>query len=113
MAEATIGSLANLATATATDRGVLATLTEANLRLVRNLEDCSNELKEIRALLKKKRADRKGPRTFNPSMYNYCWTHGYKVENILTIQSCNYPKHGHIHKANKADNMKGSQANIE
>jgi hypothetical protein len=35
MAEATIGALANLAMATAADRGVAATLTEANARLVK------------------------------------------------------------------------------
>jgi hypothetical protein len=39
MAEATIGALANLATATAADRGVVATLTEANSRLVKQLEE--------------------------------------------------------------------------
>jgi hypothetical protein len=37
MAEATIGPLANLATATATDRGVVATMTEANSRLAKQL----------------------------------------------------------------------------
>jgi hypothetical protein len=37
LAEATIGELANLATATAADRGVVATLTEANARLVKQL----------------------------------------------------------------------------
>jgi hypothetical protein len=41
MAEATIGSLANLATATATDRGVVAALTQANSRLTKQLEDNS------------------------------------------------------------------------
>jgi hypothetical protein len=35
MAEATIGALANLATATAVDRGVVAALTQANSRLVK------------------------------------------------------------------------------
>jgi hypothetical protein len=53
MSEATIGTFVNLATATETDRSVLATLTEANTRLVRQLEDRSDELKEIKALLKK------------------------------------------------------------
>jgi hypothetical protein len=53
LAEATIGALANLATATATDRGVVATLTEANARLVKELEDNSNELREIKVLIKK------------------------------------------------------------
>jgi hypothetical protein len=39
MAEATIGALAKLVTATAADRGVVATLTEANARLVKQVED--------------------------------------------------------------------------
>jgi hypothetical protein len=59
MDEATIGSLANLTTATATDRSIVATLTEANSRLARQLEDRSNELKEVKALLKKERTERK------------------------------------------------------
>jgi hypothetical protein len=42
MAEATIGALANLATATASYHGVVGTLMEANARLVKQLEDNSN-----------------------------------------------------------------------
>jgi hypothetical protein len=42
MAEATIGALANLATATASDRGVVAALTQANSRLVKQLEKTSS-----------------------------------------------------------------------
>jgi hypothetical protein len=53
MAEATIGALANLAAATATDRGVVATLTEANARLAEQLEEKASELRELKALLKK------------------------------------------------------------
>jgi hypothetical protein len=45
MAEATIGALANLTTATAADRGVVATLAEANARLGKQLEENSNELR--------------------------------------------------------------------
>jgi hypothetical protein len=55
MIEVTIGALANLATATATDRGVVATLTKANSRLAKQHEDSSNEMKYIKALLKKER----------------------------------------------------------
>jgi hypothetical protein len=72
MAEATIGALANLATATAVDSGVVATLTEADARLVKQLEDNSNELRELKALIKKERFDKRGQRTFNPSPNNYC-----------------------------------------
>jgi hypothetical protein len=70
MAEATIGDLANLATATAADRGVVATLTEANARLAKQLEGNSNELRELKALLKKERTERRGQRSFNPSPKN-------------------------------------------
>jgi hypothetical protein len=61
MVEATIGALANLATVTATGRGVVATLTEANARLAKQLEDNARELREIKALLKKER-----PTHFHP-----------------------------------------------
>jgi hypothetical protein len=53
MAEATIIALANLATATAADRGVVATLTEENAHLAKQLEDNSNELWELKSLIKK------------------------------------------------------------
>jgi hypothetical protein len=51
MAEATIGALSNLATATASDRGVVAALTQANSSLAKQLEDNSTELRELKALL--------------------------------------------------------------
>jgi hypothetical protein len=53
MSEATIGALANLATANAADRGVVAALTQANSRLAKQLEDNSAELRELKALLHK------------------------------------------------------------
>jgi uncharacterized protein YpuA (DUF1002 family) len=70
MAEATIGALSNLATATASDRGVVAALTKANSRLAKQLEDNSNELRELNALLKKERSEKRGQRSFNPSPRN-------------------------------------------
>jgi hypothetical protein len=76
MAEGTIGALYNLATASAVDRGVVATLTKANARIVKLLEDNSNELRELEALIKKERFEKRGQRIFNPSPNNYCWTHG-------------------------------------
>jgi hypothetical protein len=60
MAEATIGALSNLATATAADRGVVAVLTQANSRLAKQLEDNSTELRELKALLKKERSEKHG-----------------------------------------------------
>jgi hypothetical protein len=113
LAEATIVALANLATATAADRGVVATLTEANARLVKQLEDNSNKLRELKALIKKERVEKRGQRSFNPSPNNYFWTHGYKVGNTHTSLSCNLPKQGHKREATRANNMGGSQANKE
>jgi hypothetical protein len=87
MAEATIGALANLATATAADRGVVAALTETNARLVKQLEDNSNKLRELKALIKKERFEKHGQRSFNPSPNNYCCTHDYKAANTHTSLS--------------------------
>jgi hypothetical protein len=113
LAEATIGALANLATATAADRGVVETLTEANARLVKQLEDNSNELRELKALIKKERVEKRGQHIFNSSPNNYCWTRGYKVGSTHTSLSCNLPKQGHKREATRANNMGGSQANKE
>jgi hypothetical protein len=67
MAKAMIGALANLAAATAADRGVVAALTQANSRLAKQLEDNSTELRELKALLKKERSEKRDQRSFNPS----------------------------------------------
>jgi hypothetical protein len=79
MAEATIGELANLTTATTATRDVVAALTQENSRLATQLEDNSSELRELKALLIKERVEKRGQISFNPSLSNYCWTHGYKV----------------------------------
>jgi hypothetical protein len=113
MAEATIEALANLATATAADRGVVAALTQANARLSKQLEDNSNELRELKALLKKERNEKRGQSSFNPSPRNYCWTHGYKVGSTHTSLTCKLPEPGHKKESTQADNMGGSQANRE
>jgi hypothetical protein len=113
MDEATIGALSNLATATAAYRGVVATLTEANAGLVKKLEENSNELRELKALIKKGIFEKCGQHGFNLSPNNYYWTHGYKVANTHTSLSCNFPKQEHKREATRADNMFGSQVNKE
>jgi hypothetical protein len=72
MAEAAIGSLANLATAMAAERGVVAALTQAKSRLAKQLEENSSELRELKDLLNQERRDKRGPRNGNPSSSNYC-----------------------------------------
>jgi hypothetical protein len=111
MAEATIGALANLATATEADIVVVAALTQANSRLVKQLEENASELRELKALLNQERRDRRGPRTSTSSASTYCWTHGYKVGKTHTRLTCNIRNTGHKSEATRADNMGGSQAN--
>jgi hypothetical protein len=113
MAEATIGALSNLVTANTADWGVVEALTQANARLVKQLEDNSNELRELKALTKKVRTEKRGQRSFNPSPSNYCWTHGYKAGNTHTSLTCKLPKPGHKKEATRADTVGGSQANKE
>jgi hypothetical protein len=113
MAEATIGALSNLATAAAVDRGVVEALTQANSRLAKQLEDNSSELRELKDFLNQERRDKRGPRSFNPSANNYCWTHGYKVGKTHMSLTCKLPKPGQKTEATRADNMGGSQTNRE
>jgi hypothetical protein len=119
LAEQSLGAFANLATAIAVYRGVVAQLNEANSRLAKQLEDNATALKEVNALLNKERAEcansgnseRPPRRNFTPSSDNYCWSHGYKVARTHTLQTCMYPKDGHHHEATKTKNMGGSQVN--
>jgi hypothetical protein len=113
MAEATIGALENLATATAADRGVVAALTQANSCLVKKLEETSSELKELKAFFHQERRDKRGPRNVNTTANNYCWTHGYKVGRTHTSLTCNTRNPVHKTEATRAENMGGSQANKE
>jgi O-acetyl-ADP-ribose deacetylase (regulator of RNase III) len=110
LAEAAIDAFANLASATAVDRAIVATLTEANSRLAKQLIESSQALKEVKALLKKERGDRISRRPFAPSADNYCWSHGYKLARNHTSMNCLYPKPGHKKEATKNNNMGGSQA---
>jgi hypothetical protein len=73
---ASIDAFFNLATATAVDHGIVSTLTEDNFRLTKQLEDSSQTLKEIRALLKKERNDRSSRKTFAPSNFSMIITVG-------------------------------------
>jgi hypothetical protein len=111
MAEATIGAYANLATATAADRVVVEAPTPANSHLVKQLEETSSELRELKAMFHQERRDKRGPRSFGPSSSKYCWTHGYKVGKTNTSLTCNTCNPGHKAEATQAANMGGSQAN--
>jgi hypothetical protein len=68
MSEAALGAFANLATATSVDRESVATLTDANFCLAKQLKESDQALKEIRALLKKECSDRAPRKTFESSL---------------------------------------------
>jgi hypothetical protein len=91
----------------------VAALTQANARLAKQLEENSNELRELKALIKKERDEKRGQRGFNPSPINHCWMHGYKVGSTHMSLTCKLPKPGHKKEATRADSMGGSQANKE
>jgi hypothetical protein len=113
MAEATIGAWENLVTETASDIGLVESLTQANARLIKQLEETSSELRELRALHHQERRDRRDPININASANNYFWTHGYKVGRTHTSLTCTTRNPGHKAEATRADNMGGSQANKE
>jgi hypothetical protein len=107
LAEQALGAFTNLATATAVYQGVVAQLTEANSHLAKQLEENATALKEIKALLKKERAERANSgnserprhRDFTPCSDNYCWSHSYKIARIHTSQTFVYPKDGQQREA--------------
>jgi hypothetical protein len=109
--ESTIGALSNLATATAADRGVVASLTQANSSLAKQLEGNSAELRDLKALINKERREKRVQRSLNPLPSSYCWTRGYKVGSTHTSITCKLPKPGHKTEATRSDNMGGSQTN--
>jgi hypothetical protein len=95
----------------AADRGIVATLTEANSRLTKQLEDTSQSLKEISYLKERKERSFRNP--FAPSNGNYCCTRGYTIARNQTSENCLYPKTGHKREATKENNIGGSQSNKE
>jgi hypothetical protein len=50
---------------------VVASFTQANARLANQLEDNSNELRELKALIKKEIVEKRGQRRFNPFPKTY------------------------------------------
>jgi hypothetical protein len=90
---------------------VVAALTQANSRLVKQLEDNASKLRELKSLLNQERRDKLGPRSYTSSARNYCWTHDYKVGKTHTSLTCNTRNTGHKAEATQAENTGGSQAN--
>jgi phage shock protein A len=109
----TAEAIAQLATATASDRGTVATLTTTNAKLANQLEAAHAliaQLKsEIATLKIKIKPAWQGQRPTNTNNDSYCWSHGYQVAKSHTSATCNVRKTGHQENTTRIDTMGGVQ----
>jgi phage shock protein A len=80
----TIDAIAQLATATASDRGTVATLTTTNANLATQLEAAQAQIAQLKdkiaALKSKIKPAWQGQQPFKTTNNDsYCWSHGYQV----------------------------------
>ena len=108
----TVDAIANLATATASDRAMVAILTATNSTLTSALTACQLQLVEALqdvAKLTTVIADlNKNPsaKPSNTGNWHYCWNHGYSSGH--SSRDCKKPRPGHYKGATKADTKGGS-----
>jgi hypothetical protein len=110
----TVNTIAQLETATASDRGTVATLTNTNAKLATQLEAAQAQIAqlkdEIAALKSKIKPAWQGQRPIKTTNNDsYCWSPGHQVERSHTIATCNMKKSGHKDAANKNNPMGGVQ----
>jgi hypothetical protein len=110
----TVNAIAQLATATASDRGTVATLTATNAKLASQLEEAQEYMKmlnnEILALKAKLKHVWQGQQPAKSTNNNkYCWSHGHQVHKDHTSSTCKAIKEGHQEMVTK-DNTMGSVA---
>jgi hypothetical protein len=107
-------AIAQLAMATASDRGTVATLTTTNAKLANQLEaahaliaQLKSEIATLKIKIKPVWQGQRPTRTTNND--SYCWSHGYQVAKSHTSATCNVRKTGHQETATKIDTMGGVQ----
>jgi predicted RNase H-like nuclease (RuvC/YqgF family) len=107
-------AIAQLATATASDRSTVATLTTTNAKLASQLEadnaliaQLKNEIVTLKNKIKSVWQGQRPVRTTNND--SYCWSHGYQVAKSHTSATCNMKKRGHQDAAIKSNTMGGVQ----
>jgi hypothetical protein len=110
----TVDAISQLATATASDRGTVATLTTTNSKLVTQLEAAQAQIaqlkNEIATLKNKIKPAWQGQRPIKTTNKDsYCCSHGYQVAKSHTSATCNMKKSGHQDAANKSHPMGGFQ----
>jgi hypothetical protein len=110
----TAEAIAQLATATASDSGTVATLTTTNAKLTTQLEaayaliaQLKSEIATLKIKIKPVWQGQRPARTTNND--SYCWSHGFQVAKSHTSATCNVRKAGHQETAMKVDTMGGVQ----
>jgi hypothetical protein len=110
----TSDAIAQLVTATASDRSTVSTLTTTNAKLASQLEashdiiaKLKSEIATLNIKLKPVWQGQRPARTTNNA--SYCWSHGCQGGKSHTIASCQVRKTGHQEAATKTDNMGGVQ----
>jgi hypothetical protein len=108
----TAEAIAQLATATASDRGTVATLTMTNAKLATQLgaaraliAQLKSEIATLKIKIKPVWQGQRPARTTNND--SYCWPHGFQVAKSHTSATCNARKAGHQETATKVDTMGG------
>jgi hypothetical protein len=106
----TADAIAQLATATASDRGTVATLTKTNVKLENQVEaahaliaQLNTKIATLTIKIKPAWQGQRPARTTNND--SYCWSHGYQVAKSHTSATCNVRKAGHQENATKVDTM--------
>jgi hypothetical protein len=107
-------AIAQLATATASDRGTVSTLTTTNAKLATQLEaahaliaQLKSEITTLKIKIKPVWQGKRTARTTNDD--SYCWSHGFQVAKSHNSATCNVRKAGHQETAMKVDIMGGVQ----
>jgi hypothetical protein len=110
----TAEAIAQLATATASDQGTVATLTTTNAKLANQLEaaraliaQLNSDIATLKIKIKHVWQVQRPTRTTNND--SYCWSHGYQVAKSHTSATCNVRKTGHQENVTKIDTMGGVQ----
>jgi hypothetical protein len=110
----TAEAIAQLVTATASDRDTVATLTTTNGKLETQLEEAhaliaqlKSEIATLKIKIKPVWQGQRPTRTTNND--SYCWSHGYQVAKSHTSATCNVRKTGHQEAATKVGTMGGVQ----
>jgi hypothetical protein len=110
----TAEAIAQLATATASDCGTVATLNTTNAKLATQLEaahaliaQLKNDIATLKNNIKPAWQGQRPVRTTNND--SYCWSHGYQVAKSHTSATCNMKESGHQDAATKGNTMGGVQ----